>query len=239
MNTTDISRALSNEVEQLSFAEPVTHTYNPLSYAWEPHSTYLKKFGGGRKEAVLVGMNPGPFGMAQTGVPFGDVSMVRDWMGISGRVEQPPHVHPKRPIQGFDCPRGEVSGTRLWSWAGSRFASPTAFFKRFFVWNYCPLCFMEQSGKNRTPDKLPASEKEQLFEVCDQALRMVVDALSPNLVIGIGKFAETRIRNALAEGSFSGGIHTILHPSPASPAANRGWADQAEKQLRAMGVTID
>ena len=31
-------------------------------------------------------------------------------------------------------------------------------------------------------------------------------------------------------------IGRVLHPSPASPAANRGWAAAAEKQLLALGV---
>ncbi|MCB0344540.1 MAG: hypothetical protein KDD66_05470 [Bdellovibrionales bacterium] len=238
MNAKDISKKLSKRVGQLSFSSPITHTYNPLEYAWEPHAQYLEKFGTGKKEVVLVGMNPGPFGMAQTGVPFGDVTMVKDWMKITGKVDQPKRVHPKRPIQGFDCPRGEVSGSRLWGWAGERFPSPSAFFKRFFVWNYCPLCFMEESGKNRTPDKLPATEKEQLFLACDEALRGIAATLKPKFLIGVGKFAEAQIKQALEGNTGSIKIGTILHPSPASPAANRGWSDQAEKQFAALGVDI-
>ena len=41
----------------------------------------------GRKEAVFLGMNPGLWGMAQTGVPFGTVSLVRDWMGIEDTAQ--------------------------------------------------------------------------------------------------------------------------------------------------------
>ena len=93
-----IDKALSNEVGALNFQEPVTHVYNPLDYAWAPHQAYLDAFGEGRGRVLLLGMNPGPFGMGQTGVPFGDVAMVRDWLGIAGEVNKPANEHPKRPV---------------------------------------------------------------------------------------------------------------------------------------------
>ena len=237
MTPTTISRDLSAAVSALRFDDPVAYIYNPLDYAREPHETYLSRFGSGQRDILMLGMNPGPFGMAQTGVPFGDVGMVRDWMGIEGPVSKPDPEHPKRPVQGFDCPRSEVSGTRLWGWARSRFGSPAAFFARFFVANYCPLVFMENSGRNRTPDKLPAAEREALYAVCDDALRKTVEAMQPWLVVGVGAFAKQRARIAL-EG-LGCEIGSILHPSPASPAADRGWAETVERQLREeLGVTL-
>jgi len=231
-----ISRALAREVDRLTFAAPVTHVYNPLLYAADLHEAYLRRYGAGKKKVVLLGMNPGPFGMAQTGVPFGDVAMVRDWMGLTAAVSRPPREHPSRPVEGLGCARSEVSGTRLWSWARDRFGTPERFFERFFVVNYCPLAFLESSGRNRTPDKLPTSEQEPLFAACDQALRQIVAALEPGHVIGVGAFAEKRARLALPGTAVK--IGTILHPSPASPLANKGWADTAEKQLRASGVSF-
>ena len=231
------SRRLSKSVAGLSFAPPVAFVYNPLDYAWKPHAAYLERYGSPGKEAVFVGMNPGPFGMAQTGVPFGDVSMVRDWMGIEEPVSKPAAEHPARPVEGFACPRSEVSGTRLWGWARDRFETPGAFFARFFVLNYCPLAFIEESGRNLTPDKLPAAERAPLEAACDEALRAAIDHLQPGWVIGVGKFAEKRAKFALKETGFDPKrIGTILHPSPASPHANRGWAEAAEKQLAAMGI---
>ena len=35
---------------------------------------------------------------------------------------------------------------------------------------------------------------------------------------------------------FEGIIGTILHPSPASPKANRGWASIAERELQELGA---
>ena len=99
---------------------------------------------------------------------------------------------------GFDCRRAEVSGTRLWGWARDRFGTPERSFERFFVANYCPLAFMESSGANRTPDKLPAAEQQALFSACDEALRDVVRLLRPRIVVGVGGFAERRARAALA-----------------------------------------
>jgi single-strand selective monofunctional uracil DNA glycosylase len=231
-----ISRALARDVDRLRFSEPVTHVYNPLRYAADLHEAYLRRYGQGPKHTVLLGMNPGPFGMAQTGVPFGDVAIVRDWMGLTADVARPPREHPKRPVLGLACPRGEVSGTRLWGWARARYGTPERFFDRFFVVNYCPLAFMEESGRNRTPDKLPATEQEPLFAACDEALRQIVRALRPRHVIGVGAFAADRARQALAGADLE--IGTMLHPSPASPLANRDWAGTAEKQLAACGVAL-
>lgn len=220
----------------MTFGAPVTHVYNPLDYAWKPHADFLKRFGEGPKEIVFVGMNPGPFGMAQTGVPFGDPGFVRDWMGVKGKVGKPPVEHPKRPIIGLDSERAEVSGTRLWGWAKERFGTADAFFARFFVINYCPLVFMEETGRNRVPEKLPKAEREPLFDACDRGLRDSIRALKPQMVIGVGKFAEDCAKRVLGDDVPK--IGRILHPSPASPIANRGWAPQADKQLEALGVKL-
>ena len=227
---------LNNELAQLTFSDPVKTIYNPLEYARRAHDQFIRQYGGGTKEAIFLGMNPGPYGMAQTGVPFGEIAHVRDWLGIQGPIDRPQVEHPKRPIQGFDCPRSEVSGQRLWGFFKEKFREPEAFFARFFVVNYCPLVFMEESGKNRTPDKLPTNEREALFAICDLAFQRIVDRLQPDLVIGVGQFATDRAKAALREGRPT--IGTVLHPSPASPAANRGWAEAAEKQLQSLGLRL-
>jgi single-strand selective monofunctional uracil DNA glycosylase len=235
MTLVEVSRGLSERVAGLRFAT-VACVYNPLDYARASHELYLTRYGGGQKEVLLLGMNPGPFGMAQTGVPFGDVTMVRDWLGIVAPVVKPLHEHPKRPVLGFDCQRAEVSGTRLWGWARERFGTPQHFFSRFFVANYCPLAFVEETGANRTPDKLPAAEQQALMSACDEALRDIVQLLEPRIVVGIGGFAERRARAALA--GLNVAVGTILHPSPASPLANRGWAVAIERQLQELGISL-
>ncbi|NLE87824.1 MAG: single-strand selective monofunctional uracil-DNA glycosylase [Myxococcales bacterium] len=236
MSLVTISRNLGRKVDELQFTAPVAHVYNPLRYARRPHERYLERWGGGPKEVLLLGMNPGPFGMAQTGVPFGDVTLVRDWLGIEGPVDGSGPCHPKRPVLGFDCQRSEVSGSRLWGWARDRFGTPERFFSRFFVVNYCPLCFVDEGGRNVTPDKLPALEREPLLSLCDAALRRVVTELEPRWVIGVGGFAHKQAARALAGMDVS--LGSVLHPSPASPLANRGWAEEAEKQLRELGIAV-
>ena len=230
----DAARELSDAVDQLRFRSPITHVYNPLVYARPLHEQYLTRFGRSKKRILMLGMNPGPWGMAQTGVPFGEVAAVRDWMKIAGPNTSPATPHPKRPIEGLECSRSEVSGRRLWGLMAERFGTPKAFFADHFVVNYCPLVFMEPSGKNFTPDKLPKAERDELFTHCDTALKQMVDQLQPKMIIGVGKFAEKRAKESLPD--FEGQIATILHPSPASPAANKGWAQKAEQQLKGLGV---
>jgi len=227
-----ISRELSAYVGELRFPS-VPFVYNPLVYARAPHEAYLERWGAKRpREVLMLGMNPGPFGMAQTGVPFGDVTMVRAFLGIDGPVGKPVREHPRRPVRGFDCPRAEVSGTRFWGWARDRFGTAEQFFERVFVANWCPLVFMDDSGRNRPPDKLPAAERTALFSECNDALGNIVATLRPTLVIGIGRFAEQRAREALGSDVRIG---RILHPSPASPAANGDWAGLVDAQFRALG----
>ncbi len=228
------TRRLRREVAPLRFGPPVVHVYNPLEYAFKPYAQYVRRYGNGRRRVLFLGMNPGPFGMAQTGVPFGDVDRVRGWLGIEASVDPPRAQHPARPILGFDCPRGEVSGARLWGAAASHFDGPERFFRDRFVANYCPLVFLEESGRNRTPDKLPADERTPLFAACDAHLRRLVRVLEPRWVIGIGSFAEARAGEALSGEGVR--IGRILHPSPANPRAARDWAGVARRELLALGV---
>lgn len=238
------ARALSQALAPLRFAAPIAHVYDPLQYAWASYEAYVSRYGATRKRVVLLGMNPGPFGMMQTGVPFGEVAAVRDWMGLRASVERPAREHPMRPIEGFDCPRSEVSGRRLWGWAELRFGPAPAFFADWFVLNYCPLVFLEASGRNFTPDKLPAAERRAVVEACDRHLAAALGALQPEWAIGVGAFAERCLRTVLQSDRVDSGfartvkIAQILHPSPASPAANRGWSDAVDRTLAQLGVPL-
>jgi single-strand selective monofunctional uracil DNA glycosylase len=234
MQLVAIARRLRRDVGGLTFQAPVACVYNPLEYAWEPYREYLERFGSGHPPVLLVGLNPGPFGMTQTGVPFGDAAMVQGWLGIRKPVGRPACEHPRRPILGFACHRREISGERFWSWARDTWGTPERFFARFFVTNYCPLVFVEASGRNRTPDKLPGAEREPLFAACDRALQATVAQMRPGIVVGIGQVAATRAAHALAHTGVRLGM--VPHPSPASPAANRGWAAQMTRAVDALGA---
>ena len=236
MSLGDITHALVDDIKALKFGPPVSHVYNPLTYAADPHFEYIKRFGGPPKKIVLVGMNPGPWGMAQTGVPFGEIEAVRQWMGIEGRVEPPESIHPKRPVMGFTCRRREVSGKRLWGWAQSVLKTPQRFFDLFYVANYCPLIFFETDGRNRTPNLLRAAERKPLFVACDRALKRTVRLLQPEIVVGVGKFAAQRSAAALKETGLA--VGAITHPSPANPRANRGWQPLIEQELHQLGIRL-
>ncbi len=230
------TQRLADALRELPFSAPVACTYRTLDYTWQAHEQYLKRFGNGKKRVVFLGMNPGPFGMAQTGVPFGEVAAVRDWMKIEARIEKPAYEHPKRPIDGFQCVRSEVSGRRLWGLFAERFENAENFFTEHFVLNYCPLIWMSATGANLTPDKLPATEMAPVEEACLKHLQEVISILQPSWLIGVGAFAEERMRRAAEAGGSKAKIGKILHPSPASPAANRGWAEAASRQLAELGV---
>lgn len=236
MDLVEITRRFSAELKDLRFSPPVTHVYNPLDYAWQSHVDYLKRYGGPGKEVAFLGMNPGPWGMAQTGVPFGEVTLVRDWLGIEKPVGRPEKENSAKPVTGFDCHRSEVSGKRLWGLFRERFGEPEKFFDSFFVLNYCPLLFLEESGRNRTPVQLPAGERRPLLEICDEALRRSIAALGAATVVGIGNFAAEQAQRALEGSDLQ--IGRILHPSPASPAANRDWPGKALQQLGGMGISL-
>jgi len=230
----ELTRRFARAAGRLRFGGAVAHVYNPLSYAWPPHELYLRRYAAGPKKAVFLGMTPGRFGMAQTGIPFGEVAAVSGWLGLSAPVGRPPAENPKRPVLGFSTTRSEVSGARLWGALAELYGTPQRFFSEFFVANYCPLVFMEAGGRNLTPDKLPPGERAPLYALCDDYLRASVRLLGARLVIGIGKFAEARAAAALA----GLGVETdwVLHPSPASPAANRGWARQFREKLAELGL---
>jgi single-strand selective monofunctional uracil DNA glycosylase len=227
---------LARRCDAMRFGGAAAYVYNPLVYARAGFAAYVERYAGTRRRVVFVGMNPGPFGMTQTGVPFGHIGYVRDWMKIEAPIKKPAREHPKRPVLGFACTRSEVSGARLWGWAESRFGAAPGFFRDFVVLNYCPLAFVEESGRNLTPDKLAATERAALFGACDAALERCVDALEPDWLIGVGGFAAARISKLAASRGI--GTGAVPHPSPASPAANRGWSAAMESALTTLGIEL-
>lgn len=238
------ARKMRERLAAIDFASPVEMVYEPLDYAWEAFEEYVRRFGGGRGRVLFLGMNPGPWGMAQTGIPFGEVETVNNWLRITAPIGKPEREHPKYPVNGYQCRRSEVSGRRLWGLFREKSAGAEDFFERHFVVNYCPLLFIaskllssgKKSAGNLTPDKLSASERAALYKICDENLRELTAALEPGIVIGVGGFAETRAREALAD--FGIAFGRILHPSPASPRSNADWPGEARRQLDEIGVAI-
>lgn len=232
----EAGRELADALRPLRFTDPVTNTYLTIDYAVAGYEAYLEKFGGSRKRVLLLGMNPGPYGMAQTGVPFGEVAAVRDWMGLTPVINRPTEEHPKRKILGMDCPKSEVSGRRLWGLFSAKFPRAEDFFRDHLVINFCPLIWMKDSGANLTPDKIRAAEMIAVDAACQKHLRRVIEVLEPEWLVGVGGYAEAQMLSAKAATASTAKVGKILHPSPASPAANRGWAEVADRQMKEMGV---
>lgn len=227
------ARELATAVDALTFGSAVGFVYNPLDYAWNAHRDYILKYAQRGCRTVFVGMNPGPWGMAQTGVPFGEITAVRDWLSVEGDIGTPAQFHPSRPVLGWECGRSEVSGQRLWGLFRARFQTPQRFFAEHFVLNYCPLLFLEASARNITPDKLPVKVRAKLETVCDHHLESVVRALGADCVVGVGGFAEKCAQRVFGD---SIRVAKVLHPSPASPHANRDWSGKAQQQLVEQGL---
>ncbi|MFC5050607.1 uracil-DNA glycosylase family protein [Rubritalea spongiae] len=229
---------LIEELAPFTFSEPVTHTYNPLEYAWTSHSEYLRRYGQGKKRVLFLGMNPGPWGMSQTGIPFGEIPAVRDWVGIETKIDKPANEHPKRPVEGFACQRSEVSGRRLWGLFADHYPNSADFFTDHFVANFCPLVWMAETGRNITPDKLKKSESAPVDIVCRKHLAKIITLLQPEFLIGVGAFAEKQLKVTVKEHlpDNTAIIGKILHPSPASPLANKGWPQVPTQQLIDLGI---
>ena len=208
--------------------------YNPLDYAWDAHEAYLRRMGDSGARTVILGMNPGPHGMGQMGIPFAATSVVRDLLGITGiPVNQPEAADPRRPVVGLEYPREEGSGTRLWGLLAEYYGDAGAIASSVFLVNHCPLMlFSGPRATNITPDKVAGPTAQVLLERCDQHLREVVSALNADRVIGVGKFAESRARSALADEAVE--IVGCWHPSPASPLANRNGGADWRVNVRAV-----
>jgi len=232
-----IEQELSKNLLHIEYSETkVKYISNPVEHAKEPHTSFLEKYLNGGKSILFLGMNPGPWGMCQTGVPFGEVQTCKNWLKICGNVTQPKNYHPKRPIEGFGCKRREVSGERFWRFFEMKCKTPDVFFKDCFVYNHCPLAFMTETGKNITPPQIGADKRALINNLCDNALVDVIKLLGVSSVIGVGKFAEKRANEIKKKFNLDISVFFLLHPSPASPAANKGWSDIAEVSLRQMNI---
>lgn len=154
-----LQKELTKNLKALNLiSEQVKYMYNPLEYASEPNENFIKKYCTSLKKILFVGMNPGPNGMCQTGIPFGDPKWVRDWLKIEGHVFKPEVECPERKINGLSAQRTEPSGDRLWTFFSKISITPETFFKHSFVFNFCPVAFMEGNGRNVTPDEFKDSK---------------------------------------------------------------------------------
>ena len=228
-----LTEEFTREIEKVrDLIKDDIYIYNPLLYASKMAYAYIEEYAVSPTKYLFLGMNPGPFGMAQTGIPFGEVNAVKSYLKLNEPIESPKKEHPNRKVEGLNIKRSEVSGQRFWALMQKHFKEAKEMRGEVYVANYCPLLFLSpvKTARNITPDKLSKETREVLYEVCDQYLLDTIDLLNCEKLIGIGKFAQKKLKNDKIP------YYSILHPSPASPLANRGWQEQAEKQLKEIGV---
>ncbi|XP_066583547.1 single-strand selective monofunctional uracil DNA glycosylase [Prorops nasuta] len=226
---------LSEQLKKISFENPVFYVYNPLEYASEVHAKYVNKYCTTSKKILFLGMNPGPWGMSQTGVPFGEISMVRDWLKLSGVIQKPTNEHPERQITGFDCKRSEISGKRFWSLMQELYGIPENLFRFAYVHNYCPIALMDKSGRNITPPELKGNKQQKaLYDFCDKALVDIIRLLNIEVIVGIGRFAEKRAEIVAKSNNLEIKTLYIPHPSPRA-VGNQNWSDKAKYMLQEYG----
>lgn len=247
-----IARNLSNRLIALHKSvggrptKPIAGVLNSHQYAFCPFGEYCNMFApaGQQPLALFVGMNPGPYGTAQNGIPFGCSSFVNNWMGITQGTAGSAAVKGTELKEGIDghgfeycpavlglrCKKEEVSGKRLWGWAQSVVGGgkAEAFFRHAFVYTYCPLAFFA-GGANVPLADLPVAERRTIEEHCDQALLALVLEMKPVYVIGVGNYAYSKAEKAVTKAAVeSCSPHSMValkvaHPSPASPGAAAFW----------------
>jgi len=220
-----LSNELSKQMDELTFSLPVKYVYNPLSYSFLTYLQYLNRINFNDVN-IYIGINPGPYGMSQTGIPFGDYYFVKNFLNIKKeKLLNLPLTHHKKPIYGFDINKREASGKRLWAFFQDIYKDQEIFFKNNIILNYCPLCFLNEEGNNITPDKLIKEERNILYKICDDYLNKSINLFKFKSVIGIGNFAYNRAKilgyNALKIG----------HPSPLNIKGSGGRWELDTKEI--------
>ncbi|KAJ8670440.1 hypothetical protein QAD02_001699 [Eretmocerus hayati] len=231
-----IECALSQKLRYINFNFPVEHIYDPVVYAYHTHAIYVTKYCHSNKKILFLGMNPGPWGMSQTGVPFGEVNIVKEWLKISGYIGKPFREQADRLVTGFSCTRSEISGRRFWSLFKELCGGdPEKFFRHSFLHNYCPIALMDAGGRNITPAELKGPEQYALYAACDEALAAVLRLLQVEIVLGVGRFAEKRAQTVVKTAGLPIKVLCIPHPSPRS-VGNENWNEKAKLKLREYGL---
>lgn len=235
MDIYDITCDFASELNSLNLEIHDTFIYNPLSYAKESLFKYFGYFKDHEVNTVYLGMNPGPYGMLQTGIPFGAVDKVRQFLNINDGVKKPYIEHPFRPITGFETKRNEISGTRLWSLFEEVYKTKENFFSDNAVLNYCPLAFLAEDKRagNIALDKIKGEYRGEIERVCDKYLNLYLMLLKPKVLVGIGQYAyKVLLRNEYKCDK----VFSIPHPSPANPKANVNWIENTINVLENEGV---
>lgn len=232
-----LEQQLSYALRNVPLPSEVVAMYDPIEYARELHLAYMERFLNGPKPVLFLGMNPGPWGMCQTGVPFGHVPSVRDWMQLRGEVLKPLGELAIRPVEGLQCTRSEQSGSRWWGLFQDVCGTPERFFRNCFVYNICPLAFFKASGANVTPAELKGS-KAQIKQIsCDYLVR-ALELIQPTIVVSVGRYVDDCVKALVKQRRLDPNrmqFKYMPHPSPRS-LNNTDWPQKARRWLEENGV---
>jgi len=245
VHVVNATRLLSARLEPVRAALPAAGlkavaAIDPTSYAFGNYTRFMQLAASGPRLALFVGMNPGPHGMAQTGIPFGDVDTARVLLGGADTIDPLPGL---RAASGaaWDCKglayhRGEQSGMRLWSALSQLCGSPQAALERCCIVNYCPLYMVGPELENITPSDLPRRHDitRALEAACDEHLRQLVLGLEVKTVLSFGSYAHASARRALS--GFPVDFYTTPHPSPRRGSAAEWIASALPLLAGVLGV---
>lgn len=284
MDLIKTTRALADDLHALRCPAGVSHVYNPLRYMWPAHERFLSRHYVRERESLpnvgrldlyrpagtaksrrylILGMNPGPHGMVQTGLPFGDVVNAAAMLGYKTGDQIPAPdlasvaLHPSRPVIGLSATRREASGERLWGGLASIWGSLDAVLADCFAANYCPLAYFadDASGTNVTPEEFgkrtvngkpnpryDTAYAAELDEVCLPYLVRVARAMRVEVILAVGRYAEVKAKIIAAlcpeatRRCPSPKVVYLTHPSPLATRSAGEWATMARHALDAACV---
>ncbi len=214
--------------------------YNVFEYAWQGWEAYIHKCAKLSAKIMLLGINPGPHGMLQTGIPFGSISAVRNYIGIhDADIKQPTVLHKNRPVDGMKYTKEEQSGLLLWNTIESLFTNSLNFFSHCFVINYCPLAFFTQKGENITPDKLGTEERKDVEHRCTSHLLEYLNIFNTSLILAIGRYAFNKAQLLSRDLHIIPQKNIIYIPHPSPLNRNRILCAPTLKNVLKKYTTLD
>jgi single-strand selective monofunctional uracil DNA glycosylase len=215
---------------------------DPGRYGERWHHRFRRCYPVGPRPLLVFGLNPGPYGMAQTGVPFTDLKRLefhlpRLWRELLAAREPvalpglaPPSLRP------FLTRTFESSSVRVYKFLERAFGSAEQAFRRVAFVNPCPLLFIDRAtGENRTPADLPRAAPRLMREFDALRRTTVLEAVSELEARGavlLGKDVARAAAPALRAALPADSVLEWEHPARAVPET---WARGLHESLAARG----
>lgn len=230
---------------------------NPGSYGERWHARFRRTYPLRRNPLLFCGLNPGPYGMAQTGVPFTDLKRLRaelprlaTELEATGSALVPPGLAPA-PLRPFLTRTFESSSVRVYRFLALVRETAEAALRDVVFVNPCPLLFVERrSGENRTPADLPRELRRaagtaragleraaRLMAAFDAArlevVTRAVERLEPRGAVLLGRDVAAVIGDSLRARLGARAVVEWEHPARAVPDR---WARGLASELRRRGL---